>query len=117
MSNQTQRTQIAKLLRAFACSGRSKNKRFYSSLSCLFINKGIIIGPYMYTMARPEKTLKYRFIRSTNENGEYLKVNSSYNLLATEVNKRLLYFVFLYSLVLDCLSNAITRTNASSTKF
>jgi hypothetical protein len=66
---------------------RYTEKRFYSSFSCLFINKGVILGPYIYTMARPEKTLKYRFIKSTNENGEFLKVDSSYNRLATEVNK------------------------------
>ncbi len=43
-------------------------------------------------MARPEKTLKYRFIRSTNENGEFIKVDSSYNRLATEVNKTILSY-------------------------
>lgn len=37
-------------------------------------------------MARPEETLKYRFLRPKNENGDFLKVHSSYNRLATEVN-------------------------------
>jgi hypothetical protein len=36
-------------------------------------------------MARPEKTLKYLFIRSTNENGEFIKADSTYNRFATEV--------------------------------
>jgi hypothetical protein len=54
-------------------------------LLSFLLNKGVILGPYIYTMARPEQTLKYRFIRSTNENGEFLKVDSSYNRLATEV--------------------------------
>ncbi|CAF4587708.1 unnamed protein product, partial [Rotaria magnacalcarata] len=50
-------------------------------------NEGVILGPYIYTMARPEETLKYRFLRSTNKNGEFVKVDSSYNLCATEVNQ------------------------------
>ncbi len=58
-------------------------------------------------MARPEQTLKYRFIRSTNENGELMKVDSSYNRLATEVNEIfLLFLVFFY--LIGCISNAIT---------
>ncbi|CAF1045889.1 unnamed protein product [Rotaria sp. Silwood1] len=70
MATQTQSTQLAKLLRALACSG-------------------VILGPYIYTMARPEETLKYRFIRSTNENGEFVKVDSSYNRFATEIAYRM----------------------------
>jgi hypothetical protein len=42
-------------------------------------------------MARPEQTLKYRFIKSTKENGELIKVDSSYNRLATEVKKTILF--------------------------
>jgi hypothetical protein len=45
-------------------------------------------------MARPEQTLKYRFIRSTNENGEFLKVDSSYSRSATEVNENFVFFLF-----------------------
>ncbi|UJR13769.1 hypothetical protein I4U23_000779 [Adineta vaga] len=70
MSYQSQKTNIAKLVRAFACTG-------------------IIVGPYMFTIAQPEKTLKYLFKRPTNENGEFIKVNSSYNRLATEVAIRM----------------------------
>ncbi|CAF1253722.1 unnamed protein product [Rotaria sordida] len=70
MASQTQATQLAKILRAIACSG-------------------VVIGPYIYTMAQPEETLKYRFIRSTNENGEFIKVDSSYNRFATEIAYRM----------------------------
>ncbi|CAF2996449.1 unnamed protein product [Rotaria sp. Silwood2] len=70
MGTPAQSNQLAKLLRAIACSG-------------------VILGPYIYTMARPEQTLKYRFIRSTNENGEFVKVDSSYNKFATEIAYRM----------------------------
>lgn len=45
-------------------------------------------------MARPEKTLKYRFVRSTNEDGELIKSDSSYNRLATEVNMEFCFFIY-----------------------
>ncbi len=68
-------------------------------------------------MARPEKTLKYRFIRSTNENGEFIKADSSYNRLATEVNENFVFLFcswFCFSICLiDGISNGIARTNAS----
>lgn len=89
MSYQTQRSQVAKLVRAFACAG-------------------VIIGPYIYTMARPEKTLKYRFQPATNENGESTKVDSSYNRLATEVNIFSRYVISSRLFFLDRLSHAIT---------
>ena len=43
------------------------------------------MGPYLYSMARPEKALKYRCVRPTDTNGDFVKVDSSYNRLATEV--------------------------------
>ncbi|CAF4221079.1 unnamed protein product, partial [Rotaria magnacalcarata] len=43
MASQGQAAQVGKLFRAIACSG-------------------VILGPYIYTMARPEETLKYRFL-------------------------------------------------------
>ncbi|CAF1011231.1 unnamed protein product [Adineta steineri] len=70
MTVQGQRGQFAKLFRAAACAT-------------------VVLGPYVYTMAQPEKTLKYRFQRTTNENGEFIKVDSSYNRLATEVAYRM----------------------------
>ncbi|CAM4775199.1 unnamed protein product [Rotaria magnacalcarata] len=70
MASQGQAAQVGKLFRAIACSG-------------------VILGPYIYTMARPEETLKYRFLRSTNKNGEFVKVDSSYNLCATETAYRM----------------------------
>jgi hypothetical protein len=47
-------------------------------------------------MARPEQTLKYLFTRSTNETGEFVKVDSSYNKFATEVKRS---FVFVYDIL------------------
>lgn len=44
-------------------------------------------------MARPEKSLKYRFIQSKNERGELIKPDSSYTRLATEVKIFLIVFV------------------------
>lgn len=38
-------------------------------------------------MARPEDTLKYRFLQATNENGESVKADSSYSQCATEVDR------------------------------
>lgn len=75
----------------------------------MFIHVALIIGPYIYTMARPEKSLKYRFIPSKNEQGEPIKSNSSYNRLETEVK---IFVVFVFSLEIvywiDSVSNAIT---------
>lgn len=95
MSTQIQRAQFAKVLRALACSGIEKKKYIFLKYPFfLFLHKGVILGPYIYTMAQPEQTLKYRFIRSTDENGELIKADTSYNRLATEVDKILSLFFF-----------------------
>lgn len=85
MSSQAQQIQMGKIFRAFV--GAGKSIRFsLTSLPNVFL--GIVLGPYVYTMARPEKTLKYRFIRSTDEKGQNVRVESSFNRFATEVRRK-----------------------------
>jgi len=70
MSSQAQQIQMGKIFRAF-------------------VGAGIVLGPYIYTMARPEKTLKYRFARATDENGQNVRAESSFNRFATEMAIRM----------------------------
>lgn len=94
MANQMQREQVFKMLRGIACSGIVKRRIRISWIH--FVAVGLILGPYIYTMAQPEKSLKFRFIPSTNENGDLIKPHSSYNRLATEV-KIFIIFSFSYT--------------------